>query len=112
MNHPPPYGIASTTRLGRAATLWAVALMAGCAPAYHSYCGTHVPCRYAPPPPLPYQLYASHDCSGPFATKSLPETVPGPAPAPEAGPQDPPGSADQNPPPAATGQRSGNDTES
>jgi hypothetical protein len=29
-------------------------LIAGCAPAYHSYSGCNVNCKYCAPPPLPY----------------------------------------------------------
>jgi hypothetical protein len=43
-----------------------MALGAGCAPAYHSYRGCRVDCKYCAPPPLSYVHYegcACHSCS-------------------------------------------------
>ncbi len=38
----------------------------GCAPAYHSYSGCRVPCKYCVPAPLPHTHYpgcACHSCA-------------------------------------------------
>src|SRR5690606_19309773 len=43
------------------------AAAAGCAPAYHSYSSSCVPCCYTAPPPLPYVLYDSCACPQPAA---------------------------------------------
>jgi hypothetical protein len=38
---------------------------AGCSAAYHDYSECRVPCKYCPPPPLPYMQYdcACHSCA-------------------------------------------------
>lgn len=40
----------------------AVLTTAGCAPAYHTYSGCQVDCRYCAPPALPYTKYPDCDC--------------------------------------------------
>jgi hypothetical protein len=43
-----------------------ITLAGGCAPAYHSYDGCSVNCRYCPPRPLPYACYdpcVCHSCA-------------------------------------------------
>jgi len=43
-----------------------MALGVGCAPAYHSYSGCYVDCKYCAPPPLPYVHYEGcvcHSCA-------------------------------------------------
>jgi len=44
--------------------LAAIVLMCvgGCAPAYHSYSGCHIDCRYCPPHPLPFCNYNGCRC--------------------------------------------------
>jgi len=55
-------------------------LLCGCAPAYHSYSGRYVDCKYCPPPPLPYTQYdecVCHSCAAaPHVAGSLPSGVP------------------------------------
>lgn len=50
-------------------------VVAGCAPAYHSYSGCRVNCRYCIPPPLPQVSYPScvcHSCAAePYLSASL-----------------------------------------
>jgi len=44
----------------------ALTLTAGCAPAYHSYSGCYVDCKYCTPSPLPYTHYEGcvcHSCA-------------------------------------------------
>lgn len=48
-----------------------VAAFVGCAPAYHSYSGCYVDCKYCPPPPLPYRLYDGCVCHSCAAAKYL-----------------------------------------
>ena len=36
--------------------------VSGCAPAYHCYSGCRIPCKYCPPPPLPYPHYGGCLC--------------------------------------------------
>ena len=43
-----------------------IVLALGCAPAYRSYPGCHVDCRYCPPPALPFVHYdecVCHSCA-------------------------------------------------
>jgi len=43
-----------------------LAVIGGCAPAYHGYSGCYVDCRYCAPPPLPYVHYEGcvcHSCA-------------------------------------------------
>ena len=56
-------------------------LLCGCAPAYHSYSGCCVDCKYCPPPPLPYTQYdecVCHSCAAaPYIHGFVPsESVP------------------------------------
>lgn len=46
-------------------------LAAGCAPAYHSYSGCQVDCKYCAPPPLPYTRYDGCVCHSCAASKYL-----------------------------------------
>lgn len=46
-------------------------LAAGCAPAYHSYSGCCVDCKYCAPPPLPYTHYEGCVCHSCAASKYL-----------------------------------------
>ena len=43
------------------ALLWTT-LTVGCAPAYRSYSGCYVDCKYCPPPPLSYVHYKGCVC--------------------------------------------------
>lgn len=47
-------------------------LAAGCAPAYHSYSGCYVDCKYCAPPPLPYVHYDDCVCHSCAASKYPP----------------------------------------
>jgi len=56
----------------------ALALAAGCAPAYHAYPGCYVDCKYCPPPPLPYAHYqgcACHSCAAASYLSAQPRPV-------------------------------------
>jgi len=45
--------------------------LGGCAPAYHSYSGCRVNCRYCPPCPLAYPHYCGCQCHSCAASKYL-----------------------------------------
>ena len=51
--------------------LVAIVLIGGCAPAYHSYSGCYVDCKYCAPPPLPYTHYEGCVCHSCAASKYL-----------------------------------------
>lgn len=57
----------------RSLAVLAMVVASGCAPAYHSYKGCHVDCRYCPPPPLAYTHYEGcvcHTCAAsPYLSK-------------------------------------------
>ena len=46
-------------------------LVIGCAPAYHSYSGCRVNCRYCTPCPLEYSHYCDGQCHSRVASKHL-----------------------------------------
>ena len=48
-----------------------MAVVSGCAPAYHSYSGCYVDCKYCAPPPLPYVHYEGCVCHSCAAAKYL-----------------------------------------
>jgi hypothetical protein len=48
-----------------------MAVVAGCAPAYYSYSGCYVDCKYCTPPPLPYVHYEGCVCHSCAASKYL-----------------------------------------
>ncbi len=48
-----------------------LALIGGCASAYHSYSECCIPCQYCPPPPLPYTQYSECVCHSCAASKYL-----------------------------------------
>lgn len=50
---------------------------AGCAPAYHSYSGACIPCRYCAPQPVPYSQYGECVCHSAAAAPYL--AVPAPS---------------------------------
>ena len=48
-----------------------LAIGSGCAAAYHDYASCYVPCRYCPPPPLPFVHYAECVCHSCAAERHL-----------------------------------------
>jgi hypothetical protein len=46
-------------------------LTTGCGPAYHSYSGCYVNCRYCPPAPLPWSYFEGCPCHGNAASMYL-----------------------------------------
>ncbi|QDU74544.1 hypothetical protein Pan97_15530 [Bremerella volcania] len=54
--------MAITKTLLRSIVPLALTLAVGCAPAYHSYSGCRVDCKYCAPPPLPYTHYEGCVC--------------------------------------------------
>lgn len=57
--------------LMRVLSLLIAAASAGCAPAYHSYSGACVPCRYCAPQPLAYGQYGECVCHSAAAAPYL-----------------------------------------
>ena len=53
-----------------------IALMMGCASAYHDYSDCRVNCRYCEPPPLPYSHYDECVCHSSVASKYLTASPP------------------------------------
>ena len=56
----------------------AMILAGGCAPAYHSYSGCYVNCKYCAPPPLPYTHYEGcvcHSCAASQYLMTPPQSV-------------------------------------
>ncbi len=55
----------------RLITAACVLLVVGCAPAYHSYSGCRINCRYCPPSPLAYPQYCEGQCHSCAASEYL-----------------------------------------
>ncbi len=65
-------------------------LLGGCAPAYHSYSGCTVDCKYCVPPPLAYTHYSDCVCHSCAASRHLNPSQPLISPAGlESTPEDP-----------------------
>ena len=63
-------------RLLASCAIAAVITQTGCAPAYHSYPGCHVECRYCPPPPIPHVHYPGCVCHSCAALRHINASTP------------------------------------